>query len=164
MPGPGLEGQEPYLQVTAFLSEGIDVAEIPLSRIKLDRAKSKGKGRAMSSGADEIKLVKVDVGGPAGYLIAGGRWHRFGCGDGPGGSSRPGEQTRHELQRADSAWSVSSWDSTVQENRRGKETQRRSEDGCYSWVCRGHGDYYVVWIGGGMADDPAHASGSRLDE
>ncbi|KAJ1309059.1 hypothetical protein OPQ81_004738 [Rhizoctonia solani] len=164
VPGPGLEDQNPYLQIVAFLSEGIDVAEIPLSRIKLDRVRSKGKGRAMSSGTDEIKLVKVDVGGPAGYLIAGGRWHRFGCGDGPSGSSKPGERGRYELQRADSAWSVSSWDSTVQEHRRDKEAQPGSEEGCYGWVCRGHGDYHVVWIGGGMADDPAHASGPQLNE
>ncbi|CAE6468462.1 unnamed protein product [Rhizoctonia solani] len=164
VPGPGLEDQSPYLQIVAFLSEGIDVAEIPLSRIKLDRAKSKGKGRAMSSGADEIKLVKVDVGGPAGYLTGGGRWHRFGCGDGPGGKSRPGERGRHELRRADSVWSVSSWDSTAQEHKREKEAQRRSEEGYYGWVCRGHGDYYVVWIGGGMADDPAHTDGPHLDE
>ncbi|CAE7224700.1 unnamed protein product [Rhizoctonia solani] len=164
VPGPGLEDQNPYLQIVAFLSEGIDVAEIPLSRIKLDRAKSKGKGRAMSLGTDEIKLVKVDVGGPAGYLTAGGRWHRFGHGDGPNGRSKPEERGRHELQRADSAWSVSSWDSTAQEHRRDKEAQRRSEEGYYSWVCRGHGDYYVVWIGGGMADDPAHDNGPHPDE
>ncbi|CUA69104.1 hypothetical protein RSOLAG22IIIB_03782 [Rhizoctonia solani] len=164
VPGPGLEDQSPYLQIVAFLSEGIDVAEIPLSRIKLDRVKSKGKGRAMSTGADEIKLVKVDVGGPAGYLTAGGRWHRFGYGDGPNGRSRPGERGRRELQRADSVWSVSSWDSTVQEHRQEQEAQRRSEEGYYSWVCRGHGDYYVVWIGGGMADDPGHADGPHLDE
>ncbi|CAE6411957.1 unnamed protein product [Rhizoctonia solani] len=163
VPGPGSEDKDPYLQIVAFLSEGIDVAEIPLSRLKLDRAKSKGKARAMTSGADEIKLVKVDVGGPAGYLAAGGRWHRFGYGDGPGGSSRPRERGR-ELQRADSTWSVSSWDSTVQEHKREKEAQRKAEEGYYTWVCRGHGDYYVVWIGGGMADDPAHASGARSDE
>ncbi|KAF8760254.1 hypothetical protein RHS01_01562 [Rhizoctonia solani] len=163
VPGPGLEDKDPYLQIVAFLSEGVDVAEIPLSRLKLDRAKSKGKARAMSSGGDEIKLVKVDVGGPAGYLAAGGRWHRFGRGDGPGGSSRPRERTR-ELQRADSTWSVSSWDSTVQEHKREKEAQRKTEEGYYSWVCRGHEDYYVVWIGGGMADDPAHTNNeSQLD-
>ncbi|KAF8681425.1 hypothetical protein RHS04_03078 [Rhizoctonia solani] len=163
VPGPGLEDKDPYLQIVAFLSEGVDVAEIPLSRLKLDRVKSKGKARAMSSGGDEIKLVKVDVGGPAGYLAAGGRWHRFGRGDGPGGSSRPRERTR-ELQRADSTWSVSSWDSNVQEHKREKEAQRKTEEGYYSWVCRGHEDYYVVWIGGGMADDPAHTNNeSQLD-
>ncbi|KAH7343385.1 hypothetical protein B0J17DRAFT_642193 [Rhizoctonia solani] len=164
VPGPGVDDQDPYLQIVAFLNEGIDVAEIPLSRIKLDRAKSKGKGRAMSSGGDEVKLVKVDVGGPAGYLAAGGRWHRFGRGDGSSGSSGPGERGRRELQRADSVWSVSSWDSTAQGHQRDRETQRRSEEGYYSWVCRGHGDYYVVWIGGGMADDPAHTNGPHLDE
>ncbi|KAF8605299.1 hypothetical protein BDV93DRAFT_521639 [Ceratobasidium sp. AG-I] len=165
-PGPSSgestgESQGAYLQIVAFLKEGVDVAEIPLSMLRLDKPSSKGKGKATGAGGSgEVSLVKVDVGGPAGYLASGGRWHRFGSKDSPDGER--GE--RRGVQRADSAWSVSSWDSTVQEHQREKEKQRKAEEGCYAWVCRGRGDYYVVWIGGGMEDDPAHANGLHLEE
>lgn len=132
---PG-EFQGPYLQIVAFLKEGVDVAEIPLSMLRLDRSSSKGKGKATGAGGSgEVRLVKVDVGGPAGYLAPGGRWHRFGSKGSPDGER--GE--RRGVQRADSAWSVSSWDSTVQDHQREKEKQRRAEEGCYAWVCRGRG-------------------------
>ncbi|KAB5596339.1 hypothetical protein CTheo_324 [Ceratobasidium theobromae] len=162
VPGPGFADKDPYLQIVAFLKEGVDVAEVPLSRLRFDRAKPKGKGRA-----DEIKLIKVDVGGPAGYLASGGRWHRFGCSDGSTTSPAPGAgvQSGRGVQRADSTWSVSSWDSSsAQEHRWEKAKQLKSEEGYYAWVCRGHGDFYIVWIGGGMADDPAHANGPQPDE
>jgi hypothetical protein len=136
VPGPGSSDNDPYLQIVAFLKEGVDVAEIPLSRIKLERAKFKGKGRA--TGTDEIRLVKVDVGGPAGYLASGGRWHRFGSGDGDANKTGLGERGRHGVQRADSALSVSSWDSSAHEHQREKK-QHKAEEGCYAWVCRGHG-------------------------
>jgi hypothetical protein len=150
MPGPSSRGpneaaEGAYLQIVAFLKEGVDVAEIPLSMLKLDQSKSKekGKGKATGTGTEEVRLVKVDVGGPAGYLASGGRWHRFGCSEaeeneraGEGEGTREG---RSGLQRADSVWSISSWDSSVQEHRREKEKQRKAEEGCYTWVCRGHG-------------------------
>lgn len=140
-PGPNSSGstgqsQGAYLQIVAFLKEGVDVAEIPLSMLRLDKSSSKGKGKATGAGGpDEVRLVKVDVGGPAGYLSSGGRWHRFGSKDSPDGER--GE--RRGVQRADSAWSVSSWDSTVQEHQHKKEKQRKAEEGCYAWVCRGRG-------------------------
>ncbi|KAG9127618.1 hypothetical protein FRC07_011658 [Ceratobasidium sp. 392] len=164
-PNEPAEAQTPYLQVVAFLKEGVDVAEIPLSTLRLDKPASwaKGKGKSSTGSAEEVRLVKVDVGGPAGYLAPGGRWHLFGNGepeDNNGGAgARPGMRGgRSAVQRADSAWSVSSWDSSMQEHQREKEKARKAEEGCYAW------DFYVVWIGGGMKDDPAHVNGPQLDE
>ncbi|KAG9089659.1 hypothetical protein FS749_001154, partial [Ceratobasidium sp. UAMH 11750] len=168
-PNEPVEAQSSYLQIVAFLKEGVDVAEIPLSTLRLDKPASwgKGKGKASTASTEEVRLVKVDVGGPAGYLAPGGRWHRFGntASEENNSDTRPGRQEgRFGVQRADSAWSVSSWDSTMQEHQREKEKQRKAEEGCYAWVCRGHGDFYVVWIGGGMEDDPAHANGLQSDD
>ncbi|KAG9104722.1 hypothetical protein FRC06_011616 [Ceratobasidium sp. 370] len=162
-PNEPVEAQSSYLQIVAFLKEGVDVAEIPLSTLRLDKPASwgKGKGKASTGLTEEVRLVKVDVGGPAGYLAPGGRWHRFGNTDSEGnsGDTRPGRQGgRFGVHRAESAWSISSWDSSMQEHQREKEKQRKAEEGCYAW------DFYVVWIGGGMEDDPAHANGSHLDD
>ncbi|QRW01898.1 hypothetical protein RhiLY_00895 [Ceratobasidium sp. AG-Ba] len=147
-PNEPSETQSGYLQVVAFLKEGVDVAEIPFSALRLDKpvpwGKGKGKGKANTGPTEEVRLVKVDVGGPAGYLAPGGRWHLFGNGDAEtdngGTGTRPGTQEgRIAVQRANSAWSVSSWDSSMQEHQREKERRRKAEEGCYAWVCRGHG-------------------------
>ncbi|KAG8689569.1 hypothetical protein FRC09_012370, partial [Ceratobasidium sp. 395] len=144
-PNEPAEVQSPYLQIVAFLKEGVDVAEIPLSTLRLDKPASwgKGKGKSSAGSAEEVRLVKVDVGGPAGYLAPGGRWHRFGNGsdeNNGGTGARPGAQEgRSTVQRANSAWSVSSWDSSAQEHQREKDKERKAEEGCYAWVCRGHG-------------------------
>ncbi|KAG8746407.1 hypothetical protein FRC10_005118 [Ceratobasidium sp. 414] len=145
-PNEPVEARGSYLQIVAFLKEGVDVAEIPLSTLRLDKPASwaKGKGKASTGLTEEVRLVKVDVGGPAGYLAPGGRWHRFGNPgseeNNGGAAAKPGRQGgRFGVQRADSAWSVSSWDSSIQEHQREMEKQRKAEEGCYAWVCRGHG-------------------------
>lgn len=120
-------GTQPQLQLVAFGEDGVEVQELTLSFLITARQGGKGKGKA-----EEVMRADVDVGGDAGFLCAGGHWHR------------PPSQLTRTFSTA-SGVSATSFDSLDSDAVADKISQ---EQGIYGWVRKGYDDYRVFWVGG----------------
>jgi len=113
----------PFLQVTAFSDDGVEVQEHALDFLDLS-AGMKGKAR------DETVVVHADVGpGGTGFLCRGGHWSERGRQE-----ASPGL-----LQRQTS---VSTMDTIEMADRNVRE------QGMYGWTQKGFSDWRVFWLGG----------------
>ncbi|OBZ70500.1 hypothetical protein A0H81_09681 [Grifola frondosa] len=114
----GTAVEAPFLQVIAFGEDGIEVQEILLAFL----SERKGKSRAQ-----EPVRSQSDLGGSTGFLGVGGHW------DQPFYSG---------LSRSDS---TASYDSTA--SLEDTEGRVRGQNGIYGWVCKGHEDWRIIWLG-----------------
>ncbi|KAH9855078.1 hypothetical protein C2E23DRAFT_901961 [Lenzites betulinus] len=126
--------EAPFLQVTAFGEDGVEVQEIPLAHL----SERKGKARAQ-----EPVRAQADIGGAAGLLALGGHWNR---------PFFPG------LTRSYSTSSYASYESGTSTEDEGDGDG--GNGGLYAWVQKGAEDWRVVWLGDGapqedeFEDDP----------
>ncbi|KAI0638449.1 hypothetical protein C8Q77DRAFT_1091112 [Trametes polyzona] len=119
--------EAPFLQVTAFGEDGVEVQEIPLAQL----SERKGKSRA-----EEPVRAQADIGGAAGLLTVGGHWNR---------PFYPG------LGRSYSTSSYASYDSGTSTEEDGDDGG--GNEGLYAWVQKGAEDWRVVWLGDGAPQD-----------
>ncbi|KAI0832696.1 hypothetical protein BC628DRAFT_1414964 [Trametes gibbosa] len=119
--------EAPFLQVTAFGADGVEVQEVPLAQL----SERKGKARAQ-----EPVRAQADIGGAAGLLAVGGHWNR---------PFFPG------LGRSYSTSSYASYDSETSTEEEGDGAG--GNEGLYAWVQKGAEDWRVVWLGDGAPQD-----------
>lgn len=118
------DGSQPVIHIVAFGDDGIEVQELLLSRL----SQRDGRGRE-----DEPVRAQADFGGTeAGFLVAGGHWHR------PFGSSFVHTPQRNDPD-ADSDSDLSPEELA---------DAMYAEQGIYGWVRKGTEDWRIVWLGG----------------
>ncbi|GJE84873.1 hypothetical protein PsYK624_009490 [Phanerochaete sordida] len=131
------DGSQPVIHFVAFGDEGIEVQELSLSRL----SQRDGKGRE-----DEPLRTHADFGGgEAGFLAAGGHWHK------PFGSSFSHTPRRNDPD-ADSDSELSPEELA---------DAMYAEQGVYGWVRKGSEDWRVIWLGGDAGSECEGRSGKE---
>ena len=126
-----LDGSPPLIHIIAFCEDGIEVQELPLSRLSQRHVKTR---------EDEPIRVQADVGGiETGYLIQGGYWHK------PIGSEFIFRRTPRRTYADTDEESDLSPEELVD--------AMHAEQGIYGWVCKGNEDWRIIWLGGPREED-----------
>ncbi|KAI0698561.1 hypothetical protein BC835DRAFT_1268782 [Cytidiella melzeri] len=113
----------PFLQIIAFGEYGIEVQEMDLSSI----TQKKGKERA-----EELRCAQTDVGGAdTGFLISGGHWDA------------------QIFPEYSPSTICETFDSVSELSTEELADVLQAHEGIYGWVRKGHGDWRIIWLGGG---------------
>lgn len=132
------DGGAPAMHFVAFGEDGVEVQEVPLSRLS-QRA---GKARE-----DEPLRAQTDVGAvEAGFLAAGGHWHK-----------PPGSVFTHTPRD-----SIAEEDSDEDLSPEELLDAMHAEEGMYGWVRKGTEDWRVIWLGGGGQSEGSASDGSTV--
>lgn len=125
----------PFLQLIGMGEDGLEVHEIPLITL------SNKKGKEREGVPVEATHIQSFV-GETSFLASGGRWHQLGsC------------LTAPQLERADSATSTSSYESSETDE---VVLQMRAAAGVYCSLRKDIEDWRVIWVGGDSNEVDEH--------